>query len=167
MHIGSADIEPLEVVAQFLGHAFGQRGHQGAFATLDAQLYLLNEVIDLSLRRTHDDLRVEQAGGADELFGDDTLALVEFVIGGCGAHVDGLMGQFLKFLKPQGPVIQCSLQTEAVVHQIGLARLVSAIHGADLRHSHVALVDNGEEIVGEVVQQAEWTHAGPTSVKIS
>ena len=91
MHIGGADIQPLEVVAQFLCHALGQCGDQGALATLDAQLYLLDQIIDLTLRGTHDDLRVEQSRRANQLLGDDTLALVQLIIGRRGTYIDGLV----------------------------------------------------------------------------
>ena len=100
MHIGGADVQPLEVVTQFLGHSFCQCSHQCTLAALYPQLDFLNEVIDLSLRGTYDDLRVQETCRADKLLGDDALALLELIIGRCGAHIDGLVSQCLKFLEP-------------------------------------------------------------------
>ena len=77
------------------------------------------------------------------------------------------MGHLLKLLKAQRAVVEGGLEAEAVVHQVGLARLVATIHGTDLRHGHMALVDDGEEVVGKEVQQAERTHAGLTPVEVA
>ena len=101
------------------------------------------------------------------MFGDDAFTLVELIVGRRGAHIDGLMGHCLKLLETQGAVIQCGLETETIVYKIGLAGLVSTIHGTDLRHSDVALVDDGEEVVREVVQQAERSHAGPSPIEVT
>ena len=167
MHIGCADVESLEVIAQFFGHTLRQRGHQGALAALDAQLYLLDQVIDLTLGGAHDNLRIEQACRADELFGDNAFTLVELIVGGGSAHIDGLVGHHLKFLKTQGSVVQCRFESESIVHQIGLAGLVATVHGAYLRHSDMALINDGEEVIGEIIQQAERPHAGPAAVKVA
>jgi len=51
-------------------------------------------------------------------------------------------------------------QAEAVFDEGFLARPVAAVHAADLRHGHVALVDKQQPVVGEVVQQGGRCLAG-------
>ena len=53
-----------------------------------------------------------------------------------------------------GPVVHRAGQPEAEVDQVALARHVALVHRADLRHGDVGLVDDEEEVLGEVVEQA-------------
>ena len=167
VHVGTAYVESGEVVGEFFGHALGEGGDQGALVTLDAQLYLLDEVIDLALGGSDRDLGVEQAGGANDLLGDDALAALELIVGGRGAHIDGLARDGFELLEAQGAVIDSGLEPEAVVHKVDFARLVAAVHGAHLGHGDVALVDDGEEVLGQVVEQAEGAHAGFAAVEVA
>ena len=52
------------------------------------------------------------------------------------------------------PVVERARQAEAVVDQRLLARAVALVHAADLRDGLVGLVDEADEVVGEVVEQA-------------
>ena len=45
-------------------------------------------------------------------------------------------------------------QPEAVVDEVALAGHVALVHPADLRHRDVRLVDDEQEVLGEVVEQA-------------
>jgi len=51
-------------------------------------------------------------------------------------------------------------QPEAVVDERLLARAVALVHAAELRHGLVRLVEEDEEVVGEVVEQAVRPRAG-------
>ena len=51
-------------------------------------------------------------------------------------------------------VVQRARQPEAVVDERLLARAVALVHAADLRHGLVGLVDEADEVLGEVVDQA-------------
>ena len=53
----------------------------------------------------------------------------------------------------QRPVVERGRQPEAVVDQGLLARAVAVVHAADLRDRLVRLVDEGQEVLGEVVEQ--------------
>ena len=59
----------------------------------------------------------------------------------------------LELIEAQRPVVERRRQPEAVVHQVLLARAVAAIHAADLRDRDVALVDDHERIVRQIVDQ--------------
>ena len=56
-------------------------------------------------------------------------------------------------------------QPEAVVDQRLLARAVALVHAADLRHGLVGLVDEADEVLGEVVDQAVRPVAGHAAVE--
>ena len=51
-------------------------------------------------------------------------------------------------------VVERAGQAEAVVDERLLARAVALVHAADLRHGLVGLVDEADEVLGEVVDQA-------------
>ena len=57
-------------------------------------------------------------------------------------------------------VVQRAGQAKAVVDERLLARAVAFVHAADLRHGLVGLVDEADEVLGEVVDQAVRPLAG-------
>ena len=63
------------------------------------------------------------------------------------------------------PVVHRARQPEAVVHQRRLARAVALVHAADLRHGLVRLVEEADEVLGEVVDQAVRARAGRAAVE--
>ena len=77
-----------------------------------------------------------------------------------GAHEDDLRHLGEELVDAQRAVVERARQAEAVVDQHVLARLVALVHAADLRQRHVRLVDEAEEVVGEVVEQAVGRGAG-------
>ena len=61
--------------------------------------------------------------------------------------------QPLEFIEPQRPIVERGRQTESVVDEIFLARTIAAIHAANLRHGHMALIDEHQRIARQVVDQ--------------
>ena len=59
-----------EVVGEVLGHLLRQRRDEHPVALGDAVVDVLDEVVDLALRRLDDDLRVDEAGRAHDLLDD-------------------------------------------------------------------------------------------------
>jgi hypothetical protein len=59
----------------------------------------------------------------------------------------------LELLELQRPVVQRRRQAEAVFHQRGLARPVAVVHAAELADQHVALVQEHQRVLGQVVDQ--------------
>ena len=144
--------DSMQIVGQLLGHALGQRGHQRALVTPGALADLVHQVVDLALGRPDLNLRIEQAGGPDDLL-HHLRECFSLVGAGRGRGVDRLVDVVLELLELQRAVVQGRGQAEAVVDQHFLARAVAVVHAADLRKGHVRLVDEHQEIVGEVVQQ--------------
>ena len=156
-----------QVVGEFLGHALGERGHQRALIDLDALLNLLHEVVDLIGRGAHFDHGVEQSGRTYHLLHDNTLALCQLIVGRRGADVDDLVRKTLKLVEAQGTVVHGRGQAEAILHEVGLAGAVAAIHSRDLRHADVALIDDEQEVVGEEIEEAIRTGAGLAAVEVA
>jgi len=154
-----------QVGGQVLGHALGQGGHQDPLAALDAGAHLLQQVVDLAPRGLDHHSGVHQAGGADDLL-DDAVAAPRLVGTRGGRQVDGLADALLELGEGQRPVVQGGGQAEAVLHQGPLARGVALVHGPDLRHRHMGLVDDQQEVLGEVVQQGVGRGAGAAPVYV-
>ena len=72
---------------------------------------------------------------------------------GRGGQEHGLAGPLHPLLEPQGPVVRGGGQAEAVVDQGLLAGPVPLVLAVQLGDGHVGLVDDGEVVVGEEVQQ--------------
>ena len=165
--VAAADAGPGEIAVELLGHALGQRGDQDALVALGPYADFLHQVVDLVLGRADLNGRVQQAGRADNLLDDKAFRFFELIVGRCGGDVDALAGDGLEFVESEGTVIGRGGQAEAVFDQGLLAGVVPAEHGADLRQGDVGLVDDGDEIVGEVVDQGEGTLAGFAAVEIA
>ena len=143
----------MQVFGEVLGHALGEHGDQGAVALLRRFADFAEHVVDLALGRADLDRRVDQAGGADDLFGEDAAGLFHFPAAGRGGDGDGLRAHGVPFLEAQRAVVDAGGQAEAVFGQRRLAAEVAAIHAADLRHGDVAFVDEEQRVVGDVFEQ--------------
>ena len=73
---------------------------------------------------------------------------------GCSRNKQHLVDLLLEFLEKEGPVVERGREAEAVFHEVGLARAVASAHAADLRDRDVALVDEEQEILREIVEEA-------------
>ena len=83
---------------------------------------------------------------------NDTV--LNFELGRRGADVDKLIRQLHKLGKIQWPVIQRARQTKSIIDQHRLARLVPFIHPADLRNGGVRLIDHGQKVFWEEIDDS-------------
>ncbi len=74
---------------------------------------------------------------------------------GRGRDEDELLHLPEKLVEAQRPVVERRGKAEAVVDQRLLARAVALVHAAQLRDGLVRLVDEADEVVGEVVDERE------------
>ncbi len=81
------------------------------------------------------------------------MGLVELISGRSGGDVNHLANFLLKLIKFQRPVIQGRGQAEPVLHQDRLPTPIPGIHSPDLRDSGMALIQNGQKLLGEEIQQ--------------
>jgi len=115
----------------------------------------------------HLNLRVQQPGRPYKLLHHHSLGLAQLVIGRGGTHIDGLPHKGFKFFELQWPVVPGRRKSETIIHQIGLAGAVPTVHGMNLRNRHMAFINDGHKILGEVVQQTKRTGTGFPAVKIA
>src|SRR5580704_11723407 len=104
---------------------------------------------------------------ADDLFYDYAGGLGELVGAGGGGDVDDLAGAGLELLEAEGAVVECGGEAEAVVDEVLLAAAVAMPHAVELRDSDVGLVDEDEEVAGEVVEEGWWRLAGETTGEVA
>ena len=142
-----------QVIGQVLGHLLGQRGDQHPLVAVGARPDLADEVVDLSLGRLHHDLGVDQTGGANHLFDELAAGLSQLVGARSRRQVHGLTHPVAELLPGQRTVVDSRRQPESVLHQVAFAGHIALIHAADLRHGHMRLVDDEQEVLREVVQQ--------------
>ena len=110
---------------------------------------------------------IDEAGGADDLLDDDAGGAGEFVGAGRGGDVDGLVDAVLELLEFERAVVHGGGQAEAVVDEILLAAAVAVPHAVDLGDGGVALVDEEEEVAGEVVEQGGRRLAGQAAGEVA
>src|SRR5690606_6084338 len=115
---------------------------------------------DLVLDRADLDRRVDQAGGAEHLLGEDTAGLLQFPRTGRGRDGEGLRAHRVPLVEAQRAVVYAARQAEAVFGERQLAAVVAARHRADLRHRLVAFVDEQQRVVGQVFEQRRRRLAG-------
>jgi len=111
------------------------------------------KVVDLVAGLAHLDLRVDDARRPDDLL-DDARGVATLELPRCRRNEHELVGDPQELVERLRPVVERAGQAEPVVHQGLLARAVALVHPADLRHGLVGLVDEADEVVGEVVDQA-------------
>ena len=106
MYVSGLYAHPEHKLVKFFGHTLGKRGNKHTFAALDAQLYLLHQIVDLVETRTHVNYRVKESGRTYKLLHDYTVTLFKLVIGGSGRYIDSLLGQRLEFVEFQRAVVE-------------------------------------------------------------
>jgi hypothetical protein len=79
---------------------------------------------------------------------------------GVAETVDRLRPHQVPLLEAERPVVHAGRQAEAVFGERRLAPEVAAIHGAELADGDVALVDEDQRVVGQVLEQRRRRLAG-------
>ncbi len=131
-----------------------KRRHQNSVAPGHPIVDHLDQVVDLPLGRPDDDLGIDQTGRADNLL-DDLLAVLDLVRRRGGRHEDALIDTTENLLELQRAVVARAGKAEAVLDEDVLARAVAHELAVQLRHRDVALVDDEQEVLREIVEQRE------------
>ena len=141
----------FQVISHIFGHALGEGSDERALPTGNTLAQFRNQVINLTSRRPHTDLRIHQAGWADNLL-HHLIGLFHLVRRGGGACVEGNAHHFFKFSEFERAVIQSGRQAEAVVHQGLLTGAISVIHAAQLGNHHVGFIKHHQVAAGHEIQ---------------
>ena len=150
MHVIDLNARVEQMVGQVLGHALGQRGHQHALLAGNALANLVLKIVNLAANWTHVNLGVEQASRTNNLL-HIVLAHPQLVVARRGRNIDKLGDPCLKLIETKRAVIERRGQAKTVFHQRHLTRAVTFVHAANLRHRHMALIDDAEHILGKVI----------------
>ena len=113
-----------------------------------------SKIVDLHFDGADFDGGVEEAGGADHLFGEDAAGLFEFPGLRGGRDEDGLGAHGVPFLELEGAVVGAGRQAEAVFGQGEFAAVVALVHAADLGDRDVAFVGEDDGVVGDEFERA-------------
>src|SRR5690606_22433370 len=116
---------------------------------------------------SHIYFRVEQAGWAYDLLHHHAFRLLNFVVAGRGAYKHDLVHHALKLVEGERAVVHGGRKPEAIFYQRHLAGAVAAPHGPHLRYGYVALVYHHQEIVREIIEEAEGARSGSTTVEVA
>jgi hypothetical protein len=84
-----------------------------------------------------------------------------------GVAVEGLADAGLELVEIERPVVEGRRQAEAVLDQGQLAGPVAGVHAADLGDGDMGLVDDGQEVPGEIIQQGEGRLAGRAAGQVA
>ncbi len=153
MQISAPNADLCVVLRQILRHALGQGSYQHAFVFLRTVANLVQQIIDLSAHRTHFNLGIGQAGRTNHLFDNYAAGFREFIRPGRRRNINELSGPFLELLKCQRTIVQRGRQPKAVFDQVVLARPITVIHAAKLRHGLMALVDEHQRILRKIIKK--------------
>ena len=155
-----------QILGQILRHALGEGRDQHTLITLNAHANLLEQIINLPLGRLDHNLRVNQAGRANNLL-HITISLRQLILTRSRRKVNRLTDTLQELLPLQRAVIHRRRQTETVLHQGALTGHIALIHGTNLRDRHVRLVNNQQEIIREIIQQTVRGATGGTTVNVA
>ena len=128
-------------------------------------LHLADHIVGLPLDRPDLDIRVDKTGRADDLL-DRGAGLLQLVLAGCCRDEDHVAHVLLELVELQGPVVVRAREPEPVIDQGLLARAVAVVHPVELRDHLVALIDDHQEVVREIIEQAVGFLAGLPPVKV-
>src|SRR5699024_3716391 len=167
MDVPVADADTVEILRQFFGHAFGERGDEHPLSLFGAELYFVHKVVYLILGRSHGDGRVHQTGRTDELFHDGSFALGELVVGRRRTHINRSSRQRFELAEGERTVVLSRRKPETVLHEAFLAGSVAAVHRPDLGNGDMAFVDDQQVVLREIVQQTEGARPLLPAVEIT
>src|SRR5206468_1745147 len=151
--VAHADADLLQVVGQVLGHLLGEGGDQDTLRGGDALADLLEQVVHLVARGADDHLGVGQTRRADQLLDDAAAGLADLPLPGGGRDVERLAYVARELLEVERAVVERGREAEAELDQRLFSGAVSSVHAADLWHGDVALVDDEQVVLGEVVEE--------------
>ena len=74
---------------------------------------------------------------------------------------------FFEFFPGEGPVVEGGGEAEAKFHQVAFPGHVSFEHGTNLGDGDMGFVDDGEEVVGKIVEEGGGGAAGGSAVEVA
>ena len=153
MQIAHPDSEVFHVIGEILRHPFRERRDQYLIMIFNFLIDFTDQIIDLSLDRTHVHIRIQQTGRAYDLFRAEQFMFL-LILAGRRRDEHDLINSLLKFREVERTVIEGTRKAESVVDQCHLSASVTVIHGTDLRNCHMRLVHDNKEIIPKIINQS-------------
>ena len=154
----------MEIFGQVLRHPLGQRRHKAAIAFGGGVAALLHQIVDLMLDRPDFDGRIDQAGRANDLLGEDAAGLLHLPRPWRRRHRDGLRPHRIPFVEAQRPVVDARRQPEAIFGKRDLATVIArATCPLICADGLVALVDEQQCVLGQIFEQRRGRLAGQSA----
>ena len=98
-------------------------------------------------------LRIDEPGRSNQLFDEVFTGTLDFEISGRRRDADDVLHVALELFESQWPIVERARQAKPEIDQRFFPRPVSAVHAVQLRNRLVRLVDDEQEILGEVVDE--------------
>ena len=127
----------------------------------------MQQVVHLAADGPHFHLRIEQAGGADDLLDHRAGRLGQLIRARRGGNVDDLVDAILEFFERERTVVERAGQAESEFDQRLFARTVAMIHALKLRDGLVAFVEEHQRIVRKIIEQRGRGLAGQAAGKMA
>ena len=142
-----------QVIGQILRHALGQGGDQHTAPAGGDGAAFREQIVHLVFHRTDFRHGVDQAGGADDLFGEGAAGAVHLPRARRRGDEHRHGPEAFPFLEFQWPVVDAGRQPETEFRQDALAREIALVHAAKLRHRDVAFVDDQQRVFRQILEQ--------------
>ena len=155
MQIFDPDARFCQIIREILCHFFRQGRDEHLVMTIRFLMYLADQIVNLSLNRTHIDFRIQKSGRANDLLSAEHL-MIFLILSGRSGHEQHLINLIFKFLKIQRTVVQCRRKAKAVINQSLFAAAIAVVHRTDLRNRHVRLIDDNEKIIRKEIHERKW-----------
>ena len=155
MDVPDPNTDPVEIVCQLLGHPLGEGCDKDPLVILRPLADLFHQVVHLVFRRSNLNRRIQKPGRTYNLLYHKTFRAIQLIIGRSGADIYLLPGDLVELVELQRAVVRRGREPEAIFNQNRLAGVVTSVHGPYLGDGDVALVDESDKVVREVVDQAE------------
>ena len=166
VHIFDFYTHTPEIICKVLRHFFRKSCDEHPLTTGGTLFHLGYQVVNLRRDRSNLDLGVNKSRRANYLLNDLLRDPCLIVGGGCGDH-NRLTDLLFKFREIERSVIKRGRQAESVIDEVLLSRTVPSAHTCDLVDRDVALVDEDNVVVGEIIEQAVRGRSGLAASKNS
>ena len=157
-----ADTKPglMHEFSQILSHPLGQRGDERAVSFACDLAAFVDAILHLIFGRANFDGRVNQAGGADDLFGEYALHPLHFPITRRCADIGRLRAHRIPFVETKRAVVDAAWQAKAIFGEREFAAVITPRHAVDLADADMAFINEEQRIFGEIFKQCRWRFTG-------
>src|SRR5208283_5677153 len=124
------------------------------------------KIVNLEVGRADFDLRVNKAGGPDDLLYDPPSGIGKLMGAWSCGNIYDLFYPAFEFIEIERSVVERRRQPKPVPDKSFLPGPVAVVHSANLRDRDVAFVNEKEPVLLEIVEQRVWRRSRRSAVKV-